>query len=152
MTYSVSSHLLSILQHVQIKRKIVDIKRRRILKFFHFNGRLTALSDDYFRDFAKKCKLPQEKQENKDIEDTNLENSFLEFVKRFFLTINPEGVQVLLKLSFQILEFYQVMLIHTFKDISPQISGKFLKNTYEQFSHGHSSLYIFQLVLIYRLL
>ena len=73
----------------------------------------TALSDDYFRDFAKKCELPQEKLENKDIEDTNLENSFLQFVIRFFLTINPEGVQVLLKLSFQIVEFYQVMLIRS---------------------------------------
>ena len=120
----------------------------------------TALSDDSFDDFIVSGNC-QEKQKSKDIERLKVQTwkFFLELVVRFLLKNLPEGIHFLIKLKFTILEFYSLVLIHTFNNFDQKLSnslrraedkvGTFFWNTYvPSFSRGLNRCYILQLVLM----
>ena len=119
-----------------------------------------GLSDDSFDDFIVSGNC-QEKQNSKDIERLKVQTwkFFLELVVRFLLKNLPEGIHFLIKLKFKILEFYSLVLLHTFNNFDQKLSnslrraedkvGTFFWNTYfPSFSRGLNRCYILQLVLM----
>ena len=84
---------------------------------------------------------------------------FLEFAVRFLLKILPEGNHFLVKLRLKILEFYSVILLHTFQNFDQKLSnllrcaedevGKLFWNTFDpSSSRGLNRCYILQLMLM----
>ena len=117
----------------------------------------TALSDDSFDSFivSGNCR------KNRTVKTMKVQTwkFFLEFVVRFLQKTFREGIHFLVKLAFNILEIYPVILLHTFKNFDQNLSntlryaedevGKLFRNTFDPSSSlGLNRCYILQLVLM----